>query len=751
MSKAKLPYEYFSEFVLRTPILSVDFYKKITADDVVTTKTLKEVYNNPLVMEACFLASPTLYFEVEKWKNDKLDAKREDKLNLTLLKYLTRMSTRCTPFGLFAGCSLGFIKDNTEIINTIADGNKRHTRLDMDYLVALSMDISKTKGIAEQLLYYPNSSLYLSGNRLRYIEHYYSESRRRHRVVEVDNSQYIQNILELSSKGAIMRDLIDVLLQDGISKNDAANFVEELVENQILVSELEPSVSGPEFISQILKSLKNLEGTQNVIDFLEKIDSQVRNLDLSFNNHPQIYIDLSEQLKEHPTSFDLKFLFQCDLTLKPMKNELSSDIPESLKKGFSLMNRLTEVSLGNNLSKFKDAFRERYEDREMPLAQVLDVETGIGYLQNGDTGDINPLVDDLVLPNEEPLHDNYRFKENGVFQILEKKLISCDRNKEKKLVLKNEDFDHLPLKWNDLPDTLSALVEVVKCEGKEKIKFMGLGGSTAGKMLARFCYSELALNKFTQNIAEIEKEIHRGKILAEIVHLPEARVGNVLMRPSFREYEISYLGKSNLDIKNQIPLGDLFISIRNDRIFLRSKKHNKEVIPRLTNAHNFSYNALPIYQFLCDLQTQGLRESLGFNFGFLGRNRRFLPRVEYENLILHEALWIVQKADIENLLSNTDNHKKLKGHIRKWRERMELPQYVLLKDGDNELLINLMNVTSVRMLLDTVKNRPEFKLSEFLFAENGVVQSKDGYFSNQIIVSFYNKEKLESQKSMKNG
>lgn len=741
----KNPYEHFTNFVVRTPILPFNFYKNLTEADTVSDELLKKAYSEPLIKESCFLASPALYFEIEKWVNGTLDVKKEKKIRFSLLKYLTRMSTRCTPFGLFAGCSLGTFGDSTTIVNTAPNRNGRHTRLDMNYLVALSQDLAKKKEIRNQLVFFPNSSIYQTGDKIRYIEYYYVASRRQHHIVEVDNSSYLQNILKKAAPGTYLTDLIALLVEDDISKKDAESFINELLESQLLVSELEPSVSGPEFMAQIAKVLDKLKGTKKEILFLNKIEKQLQDLDTKLGNPPDRYLALSEHLKEYPTSFELKYLFQTDMELRPKENVLSETIPHSVKKGMQLLNKLVGPPSGGNLTKFKEAFHERYEEREMPLSKVLDVETGIGYIQDRGTGDVNPLVDAIVLPAKEDPYRTNKIEQNGILQILEKKLINCDQEGGQKITLTDTDFKDFPLNWEDLPDTLSAMVTVLHDDGEQKIAFSSMGGSSAANLLGRFCHGDAELNGFTQKITNLEMQMNPDMILAEIVHLPEARVGNILMRPSFREYEIPYLAKSNLEVEKQIPLEDLFVSVRNDRVLLRSKRLNKEVVPHLTNAHNFSSNALPIYQFLCDMQNQNLRGGLYFTFGFLESTRAFLPRVEYANLILQPAKWKIKKAAIQPLLAKIEDATALKAAVIKWQKQLKLPQYALLVDGDNELLINLENMTSVQMLLNTVKNRAEFILSEFLFKNDGIVKAGDGHYTNQIVVSFFNKNKLESK------
>ncbi len=744
MNTNKNPYKSFPNFVLRTPLLPLNFFKDLTSKDVVTDQELKEAFKTPIIREAIFLASPSLYEEAVKWANED---KKDDKLKYAILKYIARMSSRCTPFGLFAGCALGTIDETTNIKLNTPSKNNRHTRLDMNYLVALSQDLIKTKDIRDQLLFYPNSSIYKTGDQLRYIEYKYINSRRHHHIVAVDHSDYLQLIISKAEKGAYLKDLATTLVDDEITLEDATEFIEELVDSQLLISELEPSVSGPEFLEQILSVLKKLKNTENLIQFLKEADDKIATIDKKIGNNPDSYVKLSEHLKQNDTTFELKFLFQTDMELNYSKNTLDASVIESVRKGFHILNNITTPPKETVLSKFKDAFFERYEEREVLLANALDVEIGVGYRQNQGSGDVNPLVDDLVIPGRVNNNGTSEFSRNTFQAKIQKKLLKAFKDDDYTIRLTNDDFKDFSQDWNDLPDTLSSMIEVVNIDGEEKIKFSGSGGSSAANLLGRFCHGDDALNKYTQTIIDTEATINKDKILAEIVHLPESRVGNILMRPAFRAYEIPYLAQSILDKDQQLPLDDLMISVKNNRrIVLRSKRTNKEVIPHLTNAHNYSANSLPIYHFLSDMQTQGLRGGIGFNIGPFANEYDFIPRIEFENLILQEATWNIQKKDIEELVKVINDDSKLKKELKSFLSSRKIPSLVMLSDGDNELLINFDNLTSVRMLIETVKKRPNFKITEFLFSNESVVKGKEGYYTNQMVVSFYNENKLADLK-----
>jgi hypothetical protein len=147
---------------------------------------------------------------------------------------------------------------------------------------------------------------------------------------------------------------------------------------------------------------------------------------------------------------------------------------------------------------------------------------------------------------------------------------------------------------------------------------------------------------------------------------------------------------------------------------------------------------LPIYRFLCDLQTQGYRSSVGFNWGNFANNYPFLPRVTYKNIILFEATWNLKKKDIESFLKIKDD-ADLKIRVNHWRNKLRLPKLATLADGDNELLIDFTNIFSFRVFLDSIKKQESFKIKEFLHhSVNNPIKDEYGKaYTNQIVLAFY--------------
>ena len=325
--------------------------------------------------------------------------------------------------------------------------------------------------------------------------------------------------------------------------------------------------------------------------------------------------------------------------------------------------------------------------------------------------------------------------------MIQKEIIEAISQKKYSLNLDKVETENFSENWDNLPESFSTWFEVIKINGEEKILLGASGASSAANVLARFSYGNESIYNLVKQIIEKESKV-TNKTFAEIVHLPESRVGNVIMRPNFREFEIPYLSNSLISSQKKLLVNNIYINIESDQIFLSSDKTNSFIEPRLTNAHNYNIsNSLPLYNFLCDLQFQNKRPSIGFYQFPLSENFSFIPRLEYKNVILSEAQWCFTKNDIKNLITNYEDDELLFNEVIKFMHKFKLPQFVLLVENDNELLINLHNLTSLKMLLQSIKHIEIIKIKEFLYFDSGIITDckEKKYYTNQFILSFIKK------------
>lgn len=738
----RFPYTFFNNFVVRQPLSSRAKFQNFLDEKEIDGDYLKKICTDPVFQEAIYLASPYLNEQMNTWlSGKKFPPKETEKLKNSLLKYYIRMSTRCTPFGLFSGVGLGEFCNNNEKLEMTNDEKFplnppsvvsfiRDTKLDMHFLVALAEQFVKTFEIRNQLLFFPNNSIHQIGKRIRYVEYEYNKGKRDYIISSAPFSEELQKVLNFSKEGKTIEQISEILINEEIedspalrrqiTKDDAKDFIEELIDNQVLVSELEPNVSGNDFFESIISVLNKIK-TENTTEVLISIKEKLNELDLQTGNPASKYTEIEKLIQTFYAEYDRKYLFQTDLYYKDSFT-LPFHWKKELKTGICLLNKITRQQNNTHLEKFKKAFYERFEDREMPLLYVLDTELGIGYGENNAVKGVHSYVEDLNLPVPNQKQD-FSFRLTMIQKILNEKVQDAMLNNSSVIDLSDEDFQDFDEKWDDLPDTLSLMAEVVSENNQEKL-YLGSGsGSSAANLLGRFCSEKTTFQNLTKEITRKEEMLRQAlhdnrEILAEIIHLPEARIGNVIRRPSLRNYEIPYLAQSVLPQTSQISVDDLYISLKNDKLVLVSKKLNKEVKPYLTNAHNYHHNSLPVYHFLCDLQTQNTRSGLFFNWGDLSRIYQFLPRVEYKNIILSKAQWNVNEKDVSTLKTFIEDKEKFLFELKLWRNKRKIPAYIQWSQSDNKLVLNLENYDLAKIFFETVEKLKSIVIEEFLYNEN---------------------------------
>jgi lantibiotic biosynthesis protein len=727
-----IPYRFHKSIVLRTP-------RNNAAFNIEDNFFEEELFADTTFLEALFLASPVLYDTLLKVKEGKITNEKDvKKLKLSLAKYYLRMSNRCTPFGLFSGCSTAaWHAGNTNIKIGV---HYRHTRFDMHYLCALAQHLASLPFIKEKLLYYPNDSFYTLGNEIRYVEYKYINGKRHHLISAVALSNYLTSILKFASTGIKIDAIVQLLLSEDIDINEATSYVNELIDSQLLVNELEPAITGNEFLFQIMETLKKInnpycEEIATIIDMLEKIVKAMEVIDKNVQNDVLLYKDIINLVKQFDVPFEESKLFQTDLSFTLTEDTVNKDIQTEIIETLDIVNTLNKRQENVNLQSFIKRFYERYEDAEMPLLEVLDTETGLGYL-DANKGNILPLVDDVVVFGK--ANDNSQITWSKKDKFLLKKLTTALVENKYEVNIDATELTDSKNDWNALPPSMAVMFRLLD---DEQIFIESAGGSSAANLLGRFAHGNKEINNMVNDIVAVEEEQNPDIIFAEIVHLPESRIGNILLHPAFRKYEIPFLAKSSVENNSQIRLQDLYISVSNNELILRSKTLNKQIIPRLSTAHNFSNKALPIYQFLCDLQLQGKQAGVYFNWGVLEGLYKFLPRVTHKKCIVYAATWHFEKKDIESLLNKKGT--VLIEAVNLFKSKWKLPCLIVLADSDNELLINLDNALMIDIWLDAVKNRTSFIIKEFLGNTiNAIVSGSDGKLvCNQFVATLLKDKK----------
>ncbi|MBV8324987.1 lantibiotic dehydratase family protein [Chryseobacterium sp.] len=710
---ARITYQFFDNFIIRTPFFSFKKFENILK----TPELLIREYYSPQFLEALYLASPDLYEEVLKWQNaaktkQTLPPLSKDLKN-TLLKYFIRMSTRCTPFGLFSGVDLGnFSKNAVSSATSEHQSLIRDTKPDMHFLVALAEYLNTLPHIRKNLLFYPNNSLYYTGHKIRYIEYEYYKGKREHVISTVSLFEELENILKKAQNGLTISELGNMLESDAISGEEALEFVEELIQNQVLISELEPNVTGDSFWENMITILQKT-GADSELILIKEIYEKIQQLDGNTSNNPAKYKEIEIAANQFPIEYERKYLLQTDLYYQNNR-ELSDEWKKKLKKAVTFLNKITSVPKETAFTKFKKAFYKRFEMQEASLSYVMDTEIGIGYLQHIQNNSIHPYLEDIVLPRSSG-HRELNLKLSPAQQILNRKIQEALLTDECIIKLTDEDFNGFTENWTDLSDTISFLSEIITDNEEEKLVFTGGGGNSGASLLARFCSQKHGIKNHAEAIIQKENDLNPDVISAEIAHLPQSRIGNVLRRPALRKYEIPYGAKSNLSQEHQILVNDLYIRIRQDKMILYSKKLNREVKPYLTNAHNYSANSLPVYHFLSDYHSQNKRTVLSFSWGDLEQIYHTLPRVEYDGIILSKAIWKVYDKELQHLNTLSDNQNALLQGLKEWQKKRNIPNWIKWVISDNKLVINLQNHEMALLFMDIIKRKKTITIEEFLY------------------------------------
>ncbi len=772
-------------FVLRTPLLPMDEFLRWTraaeaipldggdADDRrgrleqkrrLLRGALAQALASPALLEALAAASPSLVSSLDVWR-EAPTSPRGRKVERALVSYFIRASTRQIPFGLLAGWSIGRPGSASRLELGPRDEYRRRSRPSSRALFSLARHMAARPELRDQVRYHVNSSTLQVGDRLKLVVRDDANGNYpKYAAIAVERTPELDRLLAAAGAGATRADLARALMDadPDLEEDEVQALVADVIDAQVLVDDLTPSITGPDPTERLLERLAPVgadPAVRALADAVRALAAQdarplgaapagyavaqallVRQADRAAGNEED-----GEKQGEGDGEGDAlpppaagPTLLQIDLFKPARRLHLSSEVLDVVKDAVALCHRLSPRS--DPLREPRRRFTDRYGARAVPLLEALDAETGIGL--EGEADPPSPLVAGLgLVPRPSRAQGPAAFsplREVHLHRRLHRLLAAGGRE----LRLDEEDLRALAApEAPSVPTALSAFVSLLApspealAAGNYQVLFRGAAASSPAAFVGRILHGDPALVGLLRGALDDEASAHADEIAAELVHQPGERICDVALRPVLTEWEIPCLGRSGAPADRQLPLTDLLLAVRHGRFVVISRSLGRRVRITLSTGHNFSMGQnLALYRFLAELGTR--QDTHSFAWDWAGFNDwPFLPRVTRGRVVLAPARWKIWKDDLGASAEGADRDPFFA--VQRLRDALGLPRFVALQEVDRLLTIDLDNPLCVDVLLGAFKRSEVLRLVEDLqVVDGGCAASPEGVFCHELVIPF---------------
>ncbi|WP_156914493.1 lantibiotic dehydratase [Cupriavidus sp. amp6] len=750
-------------FLMRSPALPWEVLLDWCADlsgpagAALLRARLREIVARPQVREAIELASPGFSRRMAAWLNgcENKDALAVERV---AVRYLQRLASRATPFGLFAGWASGPIGDVTRLAVAPLADHRRHIRLDAGYLQEVARSLARDACIRRHLHYRAEQTLYQAGDRLRYHEMRLGDPHPTYHLVEVKDSHYLRWVLaaaageEDATLNAIVEQLT-VALPD-LDESDALAFLDELIEAGLLRPVLPPFATGPEPGRATGAWLRDLAASHSSPSILSTIFA-ASDQTACPGEYPEAESKaLLQALAESDCS---GHKFYVDLEKPAASLSLSQHMANEIASGAELLCKLAAQREPDVLDEFARRFESRFGQREVPLLQALDEEDGIGFEAESYIGASPSSLLEGLPSTREPPKRVWHGRDQHLLQLLAQALMHQSTQVE----LDHADIEALvgDKPWV-APHGCAAIVSIAASDAPAtarrrdyQIYLQKVIGGSSATLLGRFCHASRKLTTLVRGALRLEEACDPDAIHAEIAYLPPGKAANVVCRPILRAYEISLHASSGASRSQQIAVSDLLVSVREGKVVLRSAAMERRVVPHLGCAHAHQRGGPLLYRFLASLAAGGHAAESKFSWGALS-SAPFLPRLVFGRFVLSLARWQFSGKELAaiHLLSEHDRMTA----IEALRAAHRLPRLVWFLENDKTLLVDFDNALSVDSFLATARRRTSVAVSEvFPLPDQLLATGEEGSFHHELVVPLVRarrvRETLRAARAMPSG
>ncbi|GIF73579.1 lantibiotic dehydratase [Asanoa siamensis] len=221
------------------------------------TRFLADVTSDPLLSEAIALASPSLSAELDQARNGLVEWAALKRIALGVSRYVARIRSRATPFGLMAGVALAHVADRTHL--RYGNDHRKVVRPDGEWVASTIRAWEKNAADIPQVRVWLHPSCHQRGERLVLptIEDYYGPSSRvtgGHQEASVRLTAPIVFLVDLCCTATPIGQVVSETRSafPKTSEADVWSAVQHLLDYGFLVSELWTALQVADPIARLL-------------------------------------------------------------------------------------------------------------------------------------------------------------------------------------------------------------------------------------------------------------------------------------------------------------------------------------------------------------------------------------------------------------------------------------------------------------------------------------------------------------------
>ncbi len=712
--------------VLRTPLLPREALLGLCAPDRAHVRErMAALLSLPHVLAALEQSAPALAQELPRWRQAP-QSERGARLERALWGYLARLCARPTPAGLLAGVTLLAPDRWTEVTLGPVGEQRRHSRPPLRALRALAQRLGTADRAA--LTVAPSAGLVEVGDAFE-LTHADAQEGSAVRVTRLLPTPALEQVLSLARQGTTLGALCAALASAAeVDAPTARAFVEELLRDRVLETSLEPAPTAAPDRTLGMAQAARAAGLPEA-GALDALESALGALDAG---GPAPELAARERLRAAQEALQLPPALWVDL-YKPEAGaaRLGKAVTDAAAAAAGLLARLCPPQ--DALAPLRARFEARYGEREVPLAEALSAELGVGHQPDHADASTAPLLARFA---QAPA----RSAPASPPPALLRRWAAAVEEGARELSLTAEELEALAAPGAlPLPESFSVLCTVLAQDaravnrGDFQLLVRGVDGPNAVRLLTRAGALHAPLVEQLRAHQAQRAAALPGVALAEVLYVPAGEDAELQVRPHTCPYELVLAGRSSLPPERQLRVEELTLALEGGRFVLRAPGRGLEVRPVLTTPHDFERGDLhPVYRFLGQLAEQGAAPGLRFPWGALEQAPR-LPRVVHGRLVLAPQQWTLQAPALRALGAAAD----AAAAVAALRERLGLPRFCALRSGGTELPLDLENPVCADSLVDRVSSAPSATLVEHLALEHaGAVRGAEGAFVHELVVPF---------------